>query len=241
MIRSLPVYERKNSLINEVFDAESKQIQLLQSQTLEVREQLFVDTATWGLKVYERELEIVVPSGSTLESRRSVIKAKWRSDGKADKALLEAVASAILKTKVSVGFDGRILLFFEVDKSKVDNLNLMHKVINEVKPAHLPHVLEARVSSNIVIHGKYYNFGVPYKITNMFQTANVPGGLAKSNVRLNDKAYGFDVLYPIANAFVTSTITSENVQINTILTGEYRDNDILYKRVGSVYTGEGVI
>lgn len=238
MIKSLPLYERENTLITDVFNAEAKQFKKLQQDIDDVKRQLFVDTATWGLKIYEKELNIAVPTNSTLESRRAVIKSKWRSDGKADRALLEAVASAILKTNVRVGFNGHILFFFDVSNQKITNLDLMNKTINQVKPAHLTHDVEARLNSYIVISGDYYNFEVPYPITNQFSTAQVKGGLAKIEMAVNAKTYNFAVQYPVTNQFSVSG-SSGKVSDTTIGLDSYTShNKILYKRVGETIPGE---
>lgn len=155
MIKSIPTYERKSNIFIEKFEAEAKQFGLLDEQIKDIQKQFIVDTATWGLVFYEKELDLVVSPNSTLESRRAAIKAKWRSGGKVDRALLEAVASSILQTVVKVEFDGKIVFRFNANDNKNPNLNypLFDYMINEIKPAHLGALI--KISNQIEFHQFY--------------------------------------------------------------------------------------
>ena len=204
MIKRLPLYERKNKIIIEIFDAEAKQFELMEDQISDIRKQFFVDTATWGLKVYEKELKIVVPSNSTLDSRRAAIKAKMRSGGKVDRALLESVASAILRTVVKIEFTGRILFYIEVNDDELGNVGLFHKAIYDIKPAHLPMDLELRISSTAVIQTKEYTFPVPYPVTGTFHTAPIDGVASKATAAVETEIYANSVPYPVTGTFYCS-------------------------------------
>lgn len=241
MLSHVPLYERKNEIFIEIFNAETNQLELLKTDIDDIRKQMIVDTATWGLAIYEKELKIPVSPDVSLDERRARIKAKWRSGGKVDRALLEAVASAILQTIVKVEFDGKVIFSFEPGEREIKNFGSFHRAIGEVKPAHLPMELQARIKETILLNYRGYDFPVEYRITNTFHTADVGGGLGKAPIELQEKAYAVDVLYPITNTFNTSAITVEDEQINVMLTEEYRNNDILYKRVGDTHAGEGVI
>lgn len=94
----------------------------------------------------------------------------------------------------------------------------------------------------LVLAEKSYTFDVPYPITNTFQTADVPGKLAKGHTTILHRHYEFDVNYPICGTFVTSTINSVSSNLNVELANEYRNIDVLYRRAGeNTITGEGEI
>lgn len=114
-------------------------------------------------------------------------------------------------------------------------------IIKKVKPTWLDYRVIIQHVEEFLLTLKTYWFNVPYKICNMFHTAEVPGGLMKGTVILESKVYAVDVLHPICNTFVTSQISVENEKTNVILANEYRNNDVLFKRVGSVRVGEGDI
>lgn len=94
----------------------------------------------------------------------------------------------------------------------------------------------------LVLTEKSYTFGVPYPITNTFQTADVPGRLAKGHTTIQHRHYEFDVRYPVCGTFVTSPVNSVQSNLNVELANEYREIDVLYKRAGhQTLTGEGEI
>lgn len=118
MISYLPLYLRKSKVFQNILQVEQKQFDKVNETLIDVRNQMFIDTATWGLAIYEKELKIIPAPDSNYEQRRAVIKARWQADNKIDRALLEAIASSILQTVVEVAFDGRIIFSFRPDGSK---------------------------------------------------------------------------------------------------------------------------
>lgn len=210
MIRSLPLYERKNKIFIEIFGAEVRQFELMDEQISDIRKQLIVDTATWGLKIYEKELKIIVPTNSTLESRRAAIKAKWRSGGKVDRMLLESVASAILQTVVKVEFDGRVVFYFDASRSEVSNFGVFRKIINEIKPAHLPLQLEARLRSfYIELSSLRYNYINPLPVCGAIFTNGMPGTQKATALDLSRLNYTYPVQMPITGEIYTNEVMYE--------------------------------
>ena len=240
LLNYLPWYERESEVFKEILRAEEIEFDKLELDLEDINKQFFVDTATWGLAIYEKELGLPIRPNKSLEERRSIIKAKWRGMGKVDYLMIKAIVEAFTSNLVTVEFDGRIKIVF-TNKEKIRLSREMNNAINEVKPAHLGYDYIIKYIEELLLNIKTYSFDVPYKICNMFQTTEVPGGLMKAPIILESKVYAVDVLYPICNTFVTSQITVENNQINVILAKEYRDNEVLFKRVGSTFIGEGEI
>jgi len=108
----------------------------------DLEKQLNIDTATWGLAIYERELGIKTNLNKPLEERRSVIKSKWRGTGKVDRALIKAVVDAYTNGGVEVGFDGRIIITFNDVKGIPPNLEDAQRAIEDISPAHLAIIYE---------------------------------------------------------------------------------------------------
>lgn len=241
MIKRLPLYERKSEIFREIFGAEAKEFETINERIEDVRNQFVVDTATWGLKVYEKELKIVVPFDSSIENRRTAIKTKMRSGGKVDRALLEAVASSILGTKVTVDFNGRIIFEFKPDRNTpITNMDYFYRTIELTRPAHLAFELHASMKEILLLKAKSYSFQVPYPITNMFRTADTPGVKANIQFDLREKAYSFSVIYPITNMFTTQGITGRILE-EVSFQAEATSNEVVYKRVGNTIAGRGTI
>lgn len=240
MIQELPQYERDNKLINEIYRVFGNKAEDFLYKIDDLYKQLNIDTATWGLDVWERNFSIKSNHSKSYKERRADIKIKLKRHGKVDHVMLESIIKDFTGCDSQVLFDSRIIITF-TNNEKIHFSRDMKTAIDEVKPAHLGYDYIVKQLIDLIFNLKTYTFGVPYKICNMFQTADISGGFMKVVLGLNVESYAFDVLYPICNTFTTSQITIESVKNNVILASEYRDNEVLFKRVGSANVGEGDI
>jgi len=142
LLEYLPPYERNSKIFQEIMKAEQIEFDRLAIDIEDLEKQLNIDTATWGLAIYERELGIKTNLNKPLEERRSVIKSKWRGTGKVDRALIKAVVDAYTNGGVEVGFDGRIIITFNDVKGIPPNLEDAQRAIEDISPAHLAIIYE---------------------------------------------------------------------------------------------------
>lgn len=142
LLEYLPPYERNSKIFQEIMKAEQIEFDRLAIDIEDLEKQLNIDTATWGLAIYERELGIKTNLNKPLEERRSVIKSKWRGTGKVDWALIKAVVDAYTNGGVEVGFDGRIIITFNDVKGIPPNLEDAQRAIEDISPAHLAIIYE---------------------------------------------------------------------------------------------------
>ncbi|MGD6845224.1 putative phage tail protein [Bacillus infantis] len=142
MLNYLPTYLKKSKVFQEIITSELSEFERLEIELDDFRQQSSIDTATWALELYEKELKIPTALQKSYEDRRAVIKAKLQANGKLDHLILENVTSAILKTKISVSFNGRIVFNIEKNQGYEDsNLPMFHQIIDDIKPAHLRTIL----------------------------------------------------------------------------------------------------
>lgn len=137
MLSYLPNYERKSKVLGEFFYAVATEFENKDSILDDLEKQLFIDTATWGLDIYEKDLGIKTDLSKSYEDRRSVIKSKERGTGKVDRALIKIVADAWANGNCDVTFDGRINIKFNSIYGTPANLQDLQNAIDEIKPAHL--------------------------------------------------------------------------------------------------------
>ena len=116
--------------------------------TLNVADQFFVPTATWGLAEWERLVGLTAAAGATLESRRSAVIAKLCSTGTTNAEMIRALAEAL------TGYGARVtenfgeysfsLRFYGEEDGFINiDADLLMRTVEEVKPAHLRFVIEA--------------------------------------------------------------------------------------------------
>lgn len=138
MIGQIPIFLRKSRLYNEIFDAEGNQIALLNTDIDDIRLQLSVNTATWFLRIYEQELGIKTNISKPYAERRSVIISKMRGTGAFTKSFVENIALAFTGGLIDISFDGTINVTFVDIVGIPNNIQDFYKVMEDVKPAHLP-------------------------------------------------------------------------------------------------------
>jgi len=137
LLELLPLYEKTSKVFQEIMKAEQIEFDKLELNIEDLGNQLSIDTATWGLAIYEKELGIKTNLNKPLEERRSIIKSKWRGIGKVDSKMIKAIVESYTRSKVDVVFDGRIKIKFTNEGTMTLNIGDMFKGIEEVKPAHL--------------------------------------------------------------------------------------------------------
>jgi hypothetical protein len=101
-VRYLPDFLLKDKIIKEVYTELLSQTGRFRGSIEDLKNQLYVDTATWGLDYWEQFLDIRTDLTKTDLDRRSFIKSKLRGYGTVTKNLVQDVAQAYLNGEVEV-------------------------------------------------------------------------------------------------------------------------------------------
>lgn len=102
--------------------------------------QCFIDTATWGLAIWEEEYGIITNITYSYEERREILKAKKRGQGTTTIAMLKNIAEAFSGGEVNIetyNEDYYFVVHFIGVKGIPKNMSAFIKAIEDVKPAHL--------------------------------------------------------------------------------------------------------
>lgn len=145
LMEYLPMYYRNSNLMKNIQNAFSKEIGIINYLIDDILSQLFVDTATWGLDLWEKELGINTDISKTYEHRREIIKAKIRGTGTVTKQMLKNVALAYTNAEVDViekPNDSSFIVKFISVKGIPKNIKALIETIETIKPAHLNYSFE---------------------------------------------------------------------------------------------------
>lgn len=137
LLEYLPIYERSSIVFQEILNSEQMEFDRLGLNIEDLEKQFFIDTATWGLAIYEKELKLPIRPKKNLEERRSLIKSKMRGMGKVDLAMIKSIIEAYTRSTADIIFDGRINIKFTNEGTITLNISDMFNAIEEIKPAHL--------------------------------------------------------------------------------------------------------
>lgn len=133
----LPEYLKEIKEIKAIMDTEDVEIDELRTVIQDVLDQKFIDAATWGLELWERELGLPINPNLTYAERRSKLKSKIRGIGKVDSNLIKEVADSWTNGDVDITFDGGINIKFNSIFGIPSNIEDTKNAINEIVPAHL--------------------------------------------------------------------------------------------------------
>lgn len=140
LMKFLPAYYHANKTMNIIDNYIAGEIGRVKFNAQDLMNQLYVDTATWGLSAWEENLGINTELNKSDEARRELIKAKLRGSGTATKALIKNVAEAFSGGEVDIiekFYDYSFTVNFIGIKGIPKNMAGLIESIEDIKPAHL--------------------------------------------------------------------------------------------------------
>lgn len=154
LIDKLPSFEH-NPVGYEIQGSYDKELEILLNVKQETFDQLFVDTATWGLDYWEKILCIETNSKLSYKTRRSNIKAKMRGRGTTTKQVLKSICEDYTKREADIKeFAKEFLLVLDIIINDCDYNTVVEldKFVNQIKPCHLYH----KFMMNLISENKLY-------------------------------------------------------------------------------------
>jgi uncharacterized protein YmfQ (DUF2313 family) len=140
MFANLPTYYEKSRVMRVDMNAKGVELDYFTQALNEVLDQFFVSKATWGIKIWENELNLTIDTSKPIEQRRSVVESKLRGAGKFSGQLVKNVAEAYDGGTVDVSFRPAEYAFTVrfIDTLGIPpNLDDLKAAIEEIKPAHM--------------------------------------------------------------------------------------------------------
>jgi hypothetical protein len=123
-----------------IVTAEASEFETLNADVADVLDQFFVDTATWGLDMWESICGIATDISKPYDQRRSVIKSKLRGYGTVTTAFVQSVAESYANGDVDVIEDPAnytITVKFVSEIGVPPNLPDIEQALRDIIPAHL--------------------------------------------------------------------------------------------------------
>lgn len=140
LLSYLPLYYQASRVMRSICQTVGKELDDSRETIQAVFKQFYVDTADeWGLKIWERELELPPGDSETVDERRQRIKARLRGYGTATIKAIKAAAEAYDKGSIDVAVDySQYTVIRFVDTTGVpSNLDDLKLIVREMVPAHL--------------------------------------------------------------------------------------------------------
>ncbi|MDY8046594.1 YmfQ family protein [Paenibacillus polymyxa] len=136
----LPDYYEEIEEFVQIMDAEDIEFDKLNAAMVDTFRQFHPETATWGIKYWEKDLKIVSMPSKPIEQRRSVVISKMRGSGKVSASMIKNVADSYDRGEVDVTVfpaEYYFVIRFIGTLGIPPNLQDLKDAIEEIKPAHL--------------------------------------------------------------------------------------------------------
>ncbi|MGP1568490.1 MAG: putative phage tail protein [Peptoanaerobacter stomatis] len=140
LMHYLPKYWHSIKEMIMLQESLGKEVGQLNCKLKDLFNQCFIETATWGLELWEKELNLQTNKNMLYSHRREIIKAKLRGTATTTKEMIENVASAFSNGEVKV-IEHNDRYYFEIKfigtKGIPSNMQGLKDILEEIKPAHL--------------------------------------------------------------------------------------------------------
>lgn len=136
----LPDYYQEIEEFVQIMDAEDIEFDELNAAIVDTFRQFHPETATWGIKYWEKDLKIISMPSKPIEQRRSVVISKMRGSGKVSASMIKNVADSYDRGEVDVTVfpsEYYFVIRFIGTLGVPSNLQDLKDAIEEIKPAHL--------------------------------------------------------------------------------------------------------
>lgn len=140
MLGYLPRYYLTSRIMQVILQAQGTELDRLRQALDETLAQFFVDTATWGLDAWEKELGLKPAPDQPEAERRDRIKSRLRGYGTATFYVVKTVAEAYDKGAIDVIQDHAaytLTIRFADTTGVPPNLDDLKAAVRDVVPAHL--------------------------------------------------------------------------------------------------------
>lgn len=140
MVQSAPIYYQHSAVYEAIQAAKASEYDTLEANEEDLRKQLPIVTATWGLRYWEELLKIPIVTTDSYDIRRSRVLSKWRGYGQFSAKLIKDVCEAFTGGEVAVALDTAaqsITVTFVGKKGIPENLDDLKAAVDNVVHAHL--------------------------------------------------------------------------------------------------------
>jgi hypothetical protein len=163
----LPQFLFDSPIMQDLFKQYGNELQNLDDSTNDLMNQLFPQTATWGLKLWEQYLGIPVNESLDVVTRRSKIMAQISTISPLSVNKLSDIfskyadSSNVIQNFSDYSFDLTLIT------KNVFNLIFSDIIrnIENIKPCHLDYSLDLETQRKLNIQSKYFKNNINYKLT----------------------------------------------------------------------------
>ena len=145
LIDMLPSFYHNSDFVKAYMSSQSAEHSFIKESIEDLVNNLYVNTATWGLDYFEEKLGLQIDKSKSYEERRERIKAKKIGTGTTTVKMIKDTALAFDCGEIDITEMYNDYIFkikFISQKGRPKNLEDFKSAMDEIKPAHLAYILE---------------------------------------------------------------------------------------------------
>ncbi|NFH89723.1 DUF2313 domain-containing protein [Clostridium botulinum] len=135
----VPSFINEDKILSKVYEEQQKQVDSINVDIQDLINQCFVETATWGLDTWEKELGIQSNIGDSYSIRRSRILAKLRGQGTTTIEAIKNICKSFVEDVEVIEHNEEYYFVINLlsHSGFPNGFETLYDSIREVKPAHL--------------------------------------------------------------------------------------------------------
>ncbi|WP_336786552.1 putative phage tail protein [Paenibacillus sp. MMO-177] len=140
MLSQAPDYYETSAIYKKIQTVQGDEYDSISTKNADLKAQLRIKSATWGLKYYEEALRIPVIESDSYETRRGRILSSWRSPGNFSSALIKTVCESFVNGQVDVSIDlanSQVLIKFNGPYGVPEKIADVNDAVENIIHAHL--------------------------------------------------------------------------------------------------------
>ncbi len=157
----VPSFLSSDKILSKVYEEQQKQVDSTNKDIQDLINQCFVETATWGLDTWEKELGIQSNYNESYSIRRSRILAKLRGQGTTTKEVIKQIAESYVEEAQVTEHNPEYYFNLKLlsHKGFPYGFESLYEAIGEVKPSHLNvfYKLTSITNSKLYVAGSCIN------------------------------------------------------------------------------------
>lgn len=145
LLKYLPSYYGKSKVFSSLLKVYENELEENNNAISDLQDQMFIDTATWGLEAWEKELNIPTDFSKPYDERREFIKSKLRGTGTCTIEMIKNTAKAYTNAEIEVienNANYSFVVKFVSVRGIPKNVQTFKSTIDAIKPAHMTYSLE---------------------------------------------------------------------------------------------------
>lgn len=158
LLSYVPEYYRESKIYTSQSNAKGQEFNLLRQAIDDILDQMYVETATWGLRLWEKYCGIPTNSADSIEMRRSRIIAKLSRCSPLTPYEIKRLLSDYTNAQVDIKqyySEYKFETIFKIKEQFGGKLKGIMDEIEEVKPAHLEYAITLDYLTDLIISNTF--------------------------------------------------------------------------------------